>query len=69
MDEMKRLQILLEHNIEHNENHIDKLREMAEEGKEFSISSELDLAIEHAEKSNNQLAKALRKIRTTNAKQ
>ena len=69
MDEMKRLQILLEHNIEHNEDHIDKLRKMAEEGKEFNVSGELDLAIEFAEKSNNHLANALRKIGSIEGKQ
>jgi len=62
MADKKRLRILLEHNIQHNEQHINKLREMAEKGKEFNISTDLDLAIVYAEKSNDQLENALRKI-------
>lgn len=59
MKEKKRFQILLEHNIEHNEGHIKKLRELADDGEKFGISSELECAIEYAKKSNNCLKNAL----------
>ncbi|MDD2666564.1 MAG: hypothetical protein PHD13_05905 [Methanocellales archaeon] len=61
----KRLRILLEHNIEHNKSHINKLREIAEEGRELKILNELELAIDYAEKSNNKLEIALEKIKSS----
>ena len=59
MKEKKRFQTLMGHNIEHNEEHIKKLRELAEDGEKFGISSEIEFAIEYAEKSNNSLKNAL----------
>lgn len=59
MDVKKRLKLLLEHNIEHNKQHIDKLREMAEEGREFGVSDEIRTAADLAERSNESLKTAL----------
>ena len=64
-DTLKKLQVLLPHWIEHNNNHIAELRKWEDEANKESgqeVAKLLDKAIKDMEETGKSLSKALKKI-------
>jgi len=65
MDQKKKLSIVIEHWVEHNENHMDEYKRWAQTAGELglnSVKAEIEEAMEKISQSNEHLKKALKSI-------
>ena len=63
MDEKKKLSVIIDHWIEHNESHIVEYKKWAQKAKELglsSVTSDIEEAIENLFQCNHSLQKALK---------
>ncbi len=66
MDQKKKLSVIIEHWIEHNESHRGEYKKWAQTAGELGLSSvqaEIEAAIEKISEANGHLAKALRGVK------
>ena len=65
MDQKKKLSVIIEHWIEHNESHMNEYKKLAQTAKELgldSVRAGIEKAMEMLVQSNNHLEKALKTV-------
>ncbi len=65
MDDKKKLSVVIDHWIEHNESHIGEYRKWAQKAKELgfaSVSKDIEVAIEKLLQCNHSLQKAMKEL-------
>ena len=65
MDQKKKLSVVIEHWVEHNESHMDEYRRWAQTAGELgldSVENEIEKAMEKISQSNEHLGRALKAV-------
>ncbi len=65
MDEKKKLSVVIDHWIEHNESHMAEYRKWAQKAEELGLNgvkAEIEKAVKHLDQCNQNLQKAMKEI-------